>query len=388
MLISQAQLVTAQVSEKIPKIFRRIINPYFSRMVYETNPSGALRRALLISLLVGTLGYMSAQTTPKTVDAVYESLGLMQGQDSLNTVAIFSWITENVRYDVRAAEQQDETGNPSAIQTPEKVVRNRRAICEGYSNLFCELCDRAGIENEKVVGYAADVDKRFYTRSNLEPHAWNAVRVDEQWFLVDCTWGSGGIDEDKKFHFEQNMDYLFAGPDMLAKSHYPMDPIWQLRNDPLSLDAFTSKEFGPADFSMMYDDVIEAQLSLAGEDSALFANQRILKFDPNNATALSEISISYLNKAQQITVTQHERLLHAQRKHLVLKDKEQYFGEIDEIRELTELGDSYLDLIITKGDQNVAQYKRDAKASVGELRAYTKDQEKWLKQYFKNPRPL
>jgi hypothetical protein len=348
-----------------------------------------MTRSFLLSFSAFTILTVTSATAQKNaVVNLFNSLELEAGQDSVNAAEIFNWITENVKYDVRAADIQDATGNPSKIQTPAKVVSNKRGICEGYANLFLELCEHAEIECKKVVGYVADAERKFYQRANLESHAWNALKIDDTWTIVDCTWGSGGVDEEKKFRFEQDYGYFMSNSETMAASHYPMDPVWQLRNDPIALSQFKDGETGPAQVSMEYSEVIEAQLGKTETDSIMFANERIISFDPSNTMALSEITMSFLNQAQQITVNQHNRLLHAQKEHLKLEDKGQYFAELEQIQALTEEGSEYLERMSAKGDQSVADYKRDARTSVSELQTYVKDQEKWLKQYFKNPRPL
>lgn len=347
-----------------------------------------IRFTSLLIFLFTILLHVPGYTQGKSVEKLFHSLHLVQGQDSANAHKIFDWITKNVKYDIRAADAQDETGNPSTIQTPEKVVKNRRGICEGYSNLFLELCEGAAIECQKVVGYVTDNNRKFYQRANLESHAWNALKIGDHWSIVDCTWGSGGVDEDKRFRFEQDLSYFMASSVEMADSHYPMDPIWQLRNDPISLDDFKSADTGPALSSMHYSELLEDQLAMRGTDSLMFLNERILNFDPSNTMALSEITMSYLNRAQQITVTQHDRLVRAQKKHLTLDNEQIYFTELEEIRRFTEHGSEYLERIIARGDAAIADYKREARISIQELQSYLKDQGKWLRKYFKDPRPL
>jgi uncharacterized protein (TIGR03000 family) len=44
----------------------------------------------------------------------------------------------------------------------------------------------------------------------MTAHAWNAVKLDGEWHLVDATWGAGGI-KDKQF-VKKFKDYYFLAP--------------------------------------------------------------------------------------------------------------------------------------------------------------------------------
>lgn len=50
--------------------------------------------------------------------------------------------------------------------------------CEGYAAAMAMLCDKAGIPNYTVCG----------TNSEGSTHAWNKIRIDGDWYNVDCTW--------------------------------------------------------------------------------------------------------------------------------------------------------------------------------------------------------
>jgi transglutaminase/protease-like cytokinesis protein 3 len=78
------------------------------------------------------------------------------------------------------------------------------------------------------------------TRDNIlkgipyrEDHSWNAVKMNGKWHLVDVTWANttsrdGSIDD---FYFKTD-PYIFI------LDHYPMDAVWQLIPEPVSLEEF------------------------------------------------------------------------------------------------------------------------------------------------------
>ncbi|MBQ5332848.1 MAG: hypothetical protein J6K92_06275 [Oscillospiraceae bacterium] len=55
---------------------------------------------------------------------------------------------------------------------------NGEIQCEGYAKTMQYLCDMSGIESVVVVGSIESNDS----------HAWNVVKVDGDWYNLDCTW--------------------------------------------------------------------------------------------------------------------------------------------------------------------------------------------------------
>ena len=56
-----------------------------------------------------------------------------------------------------------------------------RAVCEGYARAFQYLLYQAGIPCLIATGNG-------YNGGDSEPHAWNVVQIDGQWYHVDPTW--------------------------------------------------------------------------------------------------------------------------------------------------------------------------------------------------------
>lgn len=68
--------------------------------------------------------------------------------------------------------------------TPYGALVGGRALCEGYAKAFSLLCNKRGIENTIVVGDAGG-----------QPHAWNMVVVDGEWYCMDVTWDDTDTNE-------------------------------------------------------------------------------------------------------------------------------------------------------------------------------------------------
>jgi transglutaminase-like putative cysteine protease len=138
--------------------------------------------------------------------------------------ALHDYVADRVVYDVEAYRTKN---FPS--QQPETVFQNRKGVCAGYSNLLAAMGKAAGEEIVTVVGdaYSPRSEQEF------EPHAWNAVRIEGEWYLVDSTWNAGHVQGDF-FARGYKTTYLFMPPKEFLASHIPNEPAWQLLDEPMS----------------------------------------------------------------------------------------------------------------------------------------------------------
>lgn len=103
--------------------------------------------------------------------------------------ALFAWIASHIAYDVEAYISGQYTD-----QTAATVLKKRKAVCEGYSNLFYELARSSGFKDRVwiVAGWATGsaFDETLRGQSNDTAHAWNAVKIDNEfvrkmWYLAN-----------------------------------------------------------------------------------------------------------------------------------------------------------------------------------------------------------
>lgn len=125
-----------------------------------------------------------------------------------------------------------------------KLVKQKKTMCTGYAYLIKELCLLSGLECKIIDGYARGIDSNI---SKLEApnHSWNAVNLNNKWYLCDATWSSGYMISETRFVKEYNDGYFLADPVLFAKSHYPIHKKWLL-NDLLIKSKFVA---GPLVYS-------------------------------------------------------------------------------------------------------------------------------------------
>lgn len=121
------------------------------------------------------------------IKGLADYLAIPAKNDLEKTRLAFTWIATHVQYDAEAYN----TGNYKDEFSADSVLMRRAGVCEGYSTLFLELAKIMELEVVKISGYAKgyglDINKKFDETN----HAWNAVKINDKWQLVDVTWGSG-----------------------------------------------------------------------------------------------------------------------------------------------------------------------------------------------------
>lgn len=145
---------------------------------------------------------------------------------------IYRWVTDRLAYNVEAFLAKNPGDN-----SVETVLKTRLCVCEGYSRMFLKLCEKAGLEAVKVTGVARSGSKDAKGKPAFESHAWNDVKLDGKWELIDSTFGSGSVD---KKAFVKNFEPIFfmAPPEQMRFSHFPDDAKWQLLEKTITREDF------------------------------------------------------------------------------------------------------------------------------------------------------
>ena len=95
---------------------------------------------------------------------------------------IYDWLILNVVYDndllVLSASVTDNSIKEYNGFYLEGVFDDHRAVCDGISKAFVLMCGIEGIEAVQVSG-----------TSKGSGHAWNKIKIDDEWFVVDPTHG-------------------------------------------------------------------------------------------------------------------------------------------------------------------------------------------------------
>ena len=114
---------------------------------------------------------------------------------------------------------EDSEGNPGG------------ALCDGYALAYEYLLQKAGLTCIVVSGYAGP------SESDTEKHAWNLVRLDEDWYEVDATW--------------DDLDFLLSpgeeGYDLFLEALSDEDYMARIRHYMFNLTTEEMRSFTPGD---------------------------------------------------------------------------------------------------------------------------------------------
>lgn len=168
----------------------------------------------------------------KSVSALANYLVRPARNDEEKARALFRWITLKVSYDT-AGYQSGAPGDMS----PEGVLRRRKAVCSGYAALFEHLAREAGLEAVTIRGHSKGFMAGTHQDSELN-HAWNAVKIEGQWRLLDCTWGAGHVTPSMKFVRQFSEYYFLTPPEEFVYGHFPQEPKWQLLDRPMARNEY------------------------------------------------------------------------------------------------------------------------------------------------------
>jgi hypothetical protein len=205
--------------------------------------------------------------------------------DSLKVKAIYIWITQNITYDYQFRRRIE--GDTTLTQEAYNVLKRQKAVCVGFSKLLKSMCAVQGIEAIVVYGYAKGQGFIY----DYEGHAWNAVKLNQQWYLLDATWGSSGNLSAEK--------YLFSDPISFLDTHIPTDPMWQLVDKPITIECFTNRKNCYTEYTTAfnYRDTIAAWQLLDSLGKECNEAIRILRFNENDTDAIRQLGGYYFQKA-------------------------------------------------------------------------------------------
>ncbi|MBC7774419.1 MAG: hypothetical protein H7246_03190, partial [Phycisphaerae bacterium] len=172
---------------------------------------------LLLAFVAQAQGFTKidahARSTPfpqkQDTKALAQALSVGCTTEKEKVRAFFVWIADNIKYDIKSFENRSDTDpkEQEEKQNPQHVLRAKKAVCAGYSNLLIALCKESGIKALRVDG----ITKNYRGTVSRAGHAWCLVRADGTWGLIDATWGAGDVDFDEgRYHEHFKENYFFS----------------------------------------------------------------------------------------------------------------------------------------------------------------------------------
>jgi transglutaminase/protease-like cytokinesis protein 3 len=185
---------------------------------------------------------------PKDLSNADELVELVKKDFSLpdeKARAVFRWVTTNISYDVGLSESMNHTSMNSFSYKTEKereikdrkfkldlvnsTMNTKKTVCHGYAALIEYLYLKLGLESKIIFGYLRCDPSQIGEMPNEMNHAWNVVKIDDNWQFVDATLAAGFVSSSTNlFKFYFNDAYFFTSPERFFLNHYPTDEKWLL----------------------------------------------------------------------------------------------------------------------------------------------------------------
>ena len=117
---------------------------------------------------------------------------------------IYGYLSGNVRYSNDLLNALNTGYTFDLGITAYGAMIDNLTICQGYADAFDMLTSMLGMNCVQIFG-----------KGGGEPHNWNMIELDGNWYHVDCTWGAGfgGVDG------RCTWAYLFSSDTQLGKTH-------------------------------------------------------------------------------------------------------------------------------------------------------------------------
>lgn len=129
-----------------------------------------------------------------------------QSSDYYKVKFLNDWLVEHNRYNANSLSQLEAANKMcawSALSALTQGQGEKAPVCEGYARAMQALCDAVGVPCTLADGHTTTSAPDGSGQQNGEPHMWNNVQVDGQWYGVDPTWGKA---------------YLLVGSDTLNRT--------------------------------------------------------------------------------------------------------------------------------------------------------------------------
>src|SRR6478609_2980980 len=268
---------------------------------------------LLFILLCGSAQAQIPNPFHKSVKGLSKKFLRKYPNDSVRAEAIYIWVTHYMRYDYRAYKKYKWKINSYSTS---RVLYRRKAVCDGFAKLFQELCQSSQITCIKLEGYSYENKNDPFRHHYYANHAWNAVKLNGQWYLCDATLDDGYVKVKRrpflkllnhftgipfvynkyKFVHKPTLNYYLAENYDFYKDHYPLLPNGLLSQTNIPLNDFREESLPLfSNYSACMDSsyyTLDAFTNKNKVDQMRIVGHEALRRNPNNHLS---ITLNYFN---------------------------------------------------------------------------------------------
>lgn len=156
--------------------------------------------------------YLRTNTYIQVADDAYPSIAsivdgvVSQAKQNTNgseyemALYLHDWLLDQLEYD-----------NSLKWSSAESALTRGLGTCQAYESAYAKLLSATGVENAE-------------TRDTYDGHTWNAIKLDDEWYQVDCTWD----DTSENFYgdLDQRHLYFCLTDELMAIAHPGHEKIY------------------------------------------------------------------------------------------------------------------------------------------------------------------
>ncbi|MGC4101603.1 transglutaminase domain-containing protein [Ferruginibacter sp.] len=194
--------------------------------------------------------------------------------------AVFYWVASTVQYDWLGFRNNFILPIFNEDENAAVTFKNKRGVCQNYSNLYKYMCKKIGVECKTILGWGKNFPICITGDIDKDPnHAWNAVKTNKGWMLLDATWAcrdtTGKVDS-----------YWFnTAPEEFIYNHFPEDSSNQFLKSRVSKTEFSN-------FPIVSDDFFKSKFDFdVPQNGSLLATGK--KFSISKPLSQTNYSITY-----------------------------------------------------------------------------------------------
>ncbi len=140
--------------------------------------------------------------------------------------ALYLWICRNISYDT-----------PSDIRNADQCWTKRKAVCQGYCELFYRMAETLKLKTNLVYGTSKN------SEGYREGHSWLSVKTDQGEILMDPTWGSGSVVNGKFRRIKDPLVWFDVDPELFIHTHLPENKKHQHLKELVTEEGFDTLEY-------------------------------------------------------------------------------------------------------------------------------------------------
>ena len=206
-----------------------------AKALYDDNPDLFWLSGTIYQLVDETEGYTAVQMrsiySPEEIKAMQEKIDATVNAFYKTVPAGYSayqcekfvhdYLAEVCEYDKEAASLHSSEGKIDEAYSIYGALVLGKAVCEGYARAMQLLCCGLGVDCVGITGVGYDSD------GSQDLHMWNAVMLDENWYLVDPTW-------DDQLYDYRRYQYFNLDDATMSRDHQASKPLSQLSEDEIN----------------------------------------------------------------------------------------------------------------------------------------------------------